>query len=113
MESLAYADWLVIYIPARIMLPKVPWRIHPRPSTLPSDASDSCFSDVLIRIARRFTARNALLALLCWPFVALVVHLKAELRDGYLTEKEFDADSHKERRTAVVVAKRAEGDASW
>ncbi|KAF2470092.1 uncharacterized protein BDR25DRAFT_36659 [Lindgomyces ingoldianus] len=85
---------------------------------------------------RRFTARNALIALLVWLFLALLFHLKAELWpspvEPSLTSLEPSNDDHREpiphdnggnkagetpavakRRTAVVVASQQLEDATW
>lgn len=88
-------------------------------------------------IHRRLTARNALIALLAWLFIALVLHLKAELWDsspaagsadapagnddvlngeaqhGSSTKKIGVEKGGEKRRTAVVVASQASENATW
>ncbi|ORY13181.1 hypothetical protein BCR34DRAFT_275690 [Clohesyomyces aquaticus] len=84
---------------------------------------------------RRFTARNALIALLAWLFVALLFHLKAELWPspaGPPLDPNFSKDDQQDtithgkdgkklggspttgkRRTAVVVASQKKENATW
>lgn len=90
---------------------------------------------------RRLTARNALLALLTWLFVALVLHLKAELWDQDAAPASWNDSDHvaqhedpvenaqvepgsatnelsgsglvEKRKTAVVVASQTSENATW
>ncbi|KAF2015062.1 hypothetical protein BU24DRAFT_349002 [Aaosphaeria arxii CBS 175.79] len=75
---------------------------------------------------RRFTAKKALFTLLVWLFIALVLHLKAELWDPAPDPTPASTDNIQtrpaplvneiespERRTAVVVASQRSENATW